>query len=53
MATEADLALKSTAYREYRVTTHWPAADVCMPQGGKCHRDFTLRKRRDQVCRIV
>ena len=50
MATAADLALKRRAFQEYRVTTHWPAAGVCMPQEGARDRtDFEGQRTRDKV----
>lgn len=35
LATEQDLDVKRTAWRDFRVTTHWPAQQVSLfPEGG-------------------
>jgi len=50
MATPEDLALKRRAFDEHRVTTHWPAAGVCMPQeGSRDRKDFSWERTRDRV----
>ncbi len=50
MATPEDLALKRRAFDEYRVTTHWPAAGVCMPQeGSRDRKGFSWERTRDRV----
>ena len=50
MATPEDLALKRQAFDEHRVTTHWPAAGVCMPQeGSRDRKDFRWERTRHRV----
>jgi hypothetical protein len=52
MATPADLELKQRAFQEYRVTTHWPAAGVCIPQEGtRDRKDFKWQRTRGKVAR--
>ena len=50
MATPADLELKRRAFEDYRVTTHWPAAGVCMPQEGtRDRKEFAWQRTREKV----
>ena len=50
MATAEDMALKRRAFEEHRVTTHWPAAGVCVPQeGSRDRKDFKWERTRDRV----
>lgn len=58
LATEKDLALKREAYRDRRVTTHWPAMNVKLfPKEGNSYYgasgatkpDFKIRHTRENV----
>ncbi len=52
MASEADLAAKREAYQQYRITTHWPAANVTAgaPPSEEHRAKYTLARNRDEVC---